>query len=616
MLTRTEWRAHRTAFALCVFSGILAAPIFAGYPVQWLAWIVLVPLLAALPGLRGKPLVWGTYLFGFTWHYFTLFWVNTLIVFHPLIPVGLLLAAAIEATYFLAFTFPASFAMRRLGRWLWPWVVALLWTGMEYMRSFTDIALPWNYLGHSQVVRGVAMPLAQWADVAGVFGVTFFVALGNALLAQVAIAAMHAARRRSMRAFTAHASPATLVLAAALLVLAYVYANARVNAKSDDVSAGAVRVALIQPDISQLDKWASYAPETPHQRRAELEIGMIRKQFGLMQHVFDNATTDTRPRLFILPETAVTQPGFVYDEPLHRELHRLARYYGADIFFGADNRTPLEDYRQQLGRGLRRPGPGTTPTTQTLATWKVRTNTDGTTEAYEGEMAVFNSAWLVTPERGLTDVVYNKVQLVPFGETAPLVDMIPYFQEKVMMIGSFQKGLEFTIFETDGVRYGAMICFESAFGTLSRSLALNGAQMLVVLTNDAWYDPAYAIERGGFWGMVFRVPVLRTLAAAGPRQHYVHSFFRSVETRLPLLRVANTGISAIITQDGRASVATEFGELAVINRAVSAPAHSGTFYTAFGDLFGMKCLIVLAVIVLLQLGTHIRARRREMSGTG
>lgn len=620
MLSREEWRQNRTAFALCAASGLLGIPIFPGYSVHWLAWFALVPLLLALPRLRGKALAWGTMIFGFVWQYPTLFWLNTLVVFHPLIPAGVLFAAFVEAAYFLLFTFPASFVLRGRRPWLAAWAVALLWTSVEYLRSLTDLALPWNLLGHTQVGATIGGSIVQWAEFGGVFLVSAIVALGNAMNA----ALVRSIRERLFSRFCWKYAIFVVMLGLVVMGgsrLARTHSPERLAALADP-KPSRLRIALIQPNISQIDKWNSYAPETSAERRMQLEVGMARKQFAMIDQAHNDARstsnttswldeeTSRLAQLYLLPETAFTEPGFVYDEPLHRELQRMAQYYDADIFFGADNRRPMDEYREELRRGFLKPGRGPGVTTHSLPAFKVRANADGTTEPYEDTMAIFNSAWLMSPEGGLSESVYNKVQLVPFGETAPLVDMIPYFQEKIMMVGSFQKGLEFTVFETDGVKYGALICFESAFGSLARGLVRNGAQMIVVLTNDAWYDPGYAIERGGFWGLLFRLPVIRTFAAAGPRQHYVHSFFRATEMRVPLVRVANTGISAVIGPDGKAAVETGYGEEAIIQRNLQIPRAPGTLYAAFGDLFAIKCLVFSGIVMALQFVMHLRRKRR------
>jgi apolipoprotein N-acyltransferase len=310
------------------------------------------------------------------------------------------------------------------------------------------------------------------------------------------------------------------------------------------------------------------------------------------------AASIEKPQLYVLPETAFPTPNFVYETDLHKTLREMADSLHADIFFGADNGEGYSKYRERLRTGFVRPGVNVVPTSYSLPILTMRYENKTTVpEEEEPSMAVFNSAWQVKPGTGLEHRVYNKVQLVPFGESAPIVGMIPYFQEKIMMVGSFQKGLEYTTFETGDVRYGAMICFESAFGQLSRGLALSGAQMICVLTNDAWYDPKYLLDKGGVWARIFSIPLLKQLAASGPEQHFAHSIYRAIETRLPLVRAANTGISAFIEPSGQVRRKTEFDKQATLTEDVAAPEHNMTFYVRYGDAFAQLSLIVLLAMI-------------------
>ena len=168
-----------------------------------------------------------------------------------------------------------------------------------------------------------------------------------------------------------------------------------------------------------------------------------------------------------------------------------------------------------------------------------------------------------------------------------------------MMVGSFQPGLDQTMFETSGTKYGAMICFESTFATLSRGIARQGGDFIAVITNDAWYSPDYVIAEGGFFARVFRLPLLSTLTRSGPRQHFVQSVFRAVETRLPVLRAANTGISAVIDPSGRVLDSLPFQQEGYLAGSLPPPwPHRPSLYVRYGDWFGASCLVFLTLTML------------------
>lgn len=592
--SRYEWKDHWLEFLLCALSGIFGALIFPKVGMGVLAWIALTPYFFALRSLRGRSLIWGTYIFGFVWYYASLWWLNSLAVFNPFIPLGIVLLSVVQATYFLWFAFPAAYAIRRLPGWASPFILAMLWAGMEYLRCISDFAFPWNYLAHSQVTSETAtsQPLfAQLSEIGGVYLVSACIVLFNAANAEL-VGRILLMREESKIAHLTRALPG--YIAALMLLGAARYSGARLEsatlAAQEAVSGEnppTLKIAVVQPNVSQLDKWNAYSGSTERERAA-MSV-MIRKTFQMM-----TAAGLQRPDLYVLPETAFPTPWFVYEVELHRTLREMADNLKGDIFFGADSREPHSRYRERVREGFREPGVDRGPTTFTMPRLTTRFE-NGTTVTAEEEdrMAIFNSAFLVKPGLGLVETVYNKVQLVPFGESAPIVGMIPYFQEKIMMVGSFQRGLEYTTFQTGKVRYGAMICFESAFGQLARGLALSGAQMICVLTNDAWYDPQYLIDRKGFFGRLFSIIGLRQLAASGPSQHYVHSIYRAIETRLPLVRAANTGISAFIEPSGQIKRQIEFGEQATMVESIAAPERPMTFYVRFGDWFAKLCIALL-----------------------
>lgn len=558
--------------------------------------------------MRGRCLAWGTLIFGFTWNYLGLWWLNTLTAFNPFIPAGVILLSLSLTVFLMIFAFTASHAMRRMPAWISPFAVGALWAGVEYLRSLTDLAFPWNPLGLSQHT-GPVRAIIQWADVAGVYCVSFAVAAANAGVMLLARGVVRFARGRGA-GHLYHGFKACLpVLICVALLAALGHGREKHWRMRSHPGPGRkmprCHVGVIQPNVPQTDKWEAYSPETTDERRQLIELRMAVELFDLARYV-----APLEPHIVVMPESAFISPFFIYDNALHAQLRRLALDVNADIFFGADNRMPLSEYLARLGGGLLTPDEDAPPTTRTLARLGLRTRDDGTTELFEPEnMAQLVAAWLVKPEDGLTPYIYEKVQLVPFGEAAPYFDRIPFFRDYILMVGSFQRGVEQTIFESGGIRYGALICFESAFARLAGGLARGGARMICVITNDAWYDPKYLEKAGGFWGTLFRAPVLRTLAASGPSQHYVMSIFRAIETRRPVVRCANTGISAFITPAGEVTWSAPFGVQAATVEPVFIPTWQLTFYSHMGDWFGAACAAFLAAVAAIQFYNRMQRRK-------
>ncbi|PIU20074.1 MAG: apolipoprotein N-acyltransferase [Elusimicrobia bacterium CG08_land_8_20_14_0_20_59_10] len=182
---------------------------------------------------------------------------------------------------------------------------------------------------------------------------------------------------------------------------------------------------------------------------------------------------------------------------------------------------------------------------------------------------------------GAQQAEYFKRVLVPFGEYVPLRGLLGKFIEPVAAMGEFFPGaLKQPLMEIKGIKTAPVICYESVFPYLFRSDARRGAQLFVNITNDGWY-----------------------LDTAAPAQHLLVNVFRAVETRRPVLRAANNGISAYIDPYGRIKNRLELNAVGVLSvEPETDPAAPQSFYTANGDLFiyacGMICLAFLLAVLL------------------
>src|SRR5437667_163375 len=144
---------------------------------------------------------------------------------------------------------------------------------------------------------------------------------------------------------------------------------------------------------------------------------------------------------------------------------------------------------------------------------------------------VYNAALLISG--GTQEMqVYRKVHLVPFGEYIPLRHSFPLFAAVASkwVPGDFDAGHVYTVFRlaNSDAQVAPLICFEDTIGDLARQFVLRGANLLVDVTNDAWF-----------------------LRSAGSRQHLANAIFRCVETRRPMARAANTGVTCFVNEFGR-----------------------------------------------------------------
>jgi len=150
-------------------------------------------------------------------------------------------------------------------------------------------------------------------------------------------------------------------------------------------------------------------------------------------------------------------------------------------------------------------------------------------ESQDDEEKIYNSAFLYSNQENGIQGVYHKRHLVPFGEYVPLKNLLKFAHKLTQSVGDFVVGDIREPMAFRNFHLGILICYEDIFPALARDEVKNGADWLVNISNDAWYGASSAIY-----------------------QHLVFSQVRALENRRPLLRVTNTGITAII--DARGSV--------------------------------------------------------------
>jgi apolipoprotein N-acyltransferase len=201
-------------------------------------------------------------------------------------------------------------------------------------------------------------------------------------------------------------------------------------------------------------------------------------------------------------------------------------------------------------------------------------NDDRTAHPGEPER-LYVGAKLFDPKGRLT-LRYHKVRLVPFGEYVPLQPLLTLggrvAARLVQQVSDFTPGDAALVGEADGRRVGVSICYEAIFPDYVRLFANDGADLLVNITNDAWYGTTSA-----------------------PYQHFAMATFRAVENGVYLVRAANTGISGVVDPLGRIVERTPLFETALLVRDVPR-AVIRTFYTRFGDVFAWACLAASALL--------------------
>jgi len=167
---------------------------------------------------------------------------------------------------------------------------------------------------------------------------------------------------------------------------------------------------------------------------------------------------------------------------------------------------------------------------------------------------------------------YEKNRLVPFTESFPYRDLLPGVYQALLEADThfWEPGTTRLPLTVGGVKVGTPVCFEDAFPDGARAFSLAGAQVLVNLTNDSWAP-----------------------GVASRMQHLSLAVFRSVETRLPMVRAGNDGATAALSSRGELLGLLPIGPPGVLQAEVRLGT-GGTVYTAIGDALPVTMAVFLA----------------------
>ncbi|MDH3998436.1 MAG: apolipoprotein N-acyltransferase [Desulfuromonadales bacterium] len=311
----------------------------------------------------------------------------------------------------------------------------------------------------------------------------------------------------------------TILCCVVLIIANFGYGQWRLGQEPDKRDQS-VRVGLIQGNIEQGVKWSpEHRAETVNRYRS-LSL---------------QAAKEDGAQLLVWPESA-TPFYFQEGRQLSQQVSSLPSETGAYLLFGSPA------YRQ------------------------------GSNSEYE----YLNSAFLLSP-KGQALGRSDKIHLVPFGEYVPLGEYLPFVNKLVAGIGDFSPG-EISPLSMNGSQLGVLVCYESIFPELARDYVRQGSDLLVNITNDAWFGTSSA-----------------------PWQHLAMARFRAIENRVWLVRAANTGISAFISPSGRVIKQTELFESTQITTEVGLGARPG-LYSRIGDALP-------ALFLLIGLGWLWQSRR-------
>lgn len=396
------------------------------------------------------------------------------------------------------------------------WSFPVLWTAAEYLRHFSDLRFNWMNIGHTQTYY---LPFIQFIEWTGYLGITLLLGFMSVFLYLILY------KKQNLRR--------NLIGLSILIILPLLYGGIRMNALGKK-NFFTIQVGVVQPNMDPFKKW---------------DLQFQDSTFKILKNsTYKLSDVD----LVVWPETAT--PFYLRHKP----------NYLFQVYHIVDS---LNIY--------------------------LITGTPDVTFVNDDEYVTYNSAFFFSPNQRNFES-YNKIALVPAAESMPFKDVFPFLRDLDVGGGDFFPGVEFKVFtlktklqehginavsgkdslEDSEVKLATIICFDSVFPHIVRQFVMNGARILTIITNDAWFGNT-----------------------SGPYQHAQYAVLRAIENRVSIARSANTGISMFIDPNGKKHQIAGLQKRAEITYDLPVTRDT-TFYSRHGDWLGTLCLGISTPIII------------------
>jgi len=524
-----------TRFGLFLVGGLgSATTLYLGFNLHAYSWIwaflALIPLLALSENSNSLGSACGLGLLaGFSFNFVELFWITNSIAGFTNLPQVLVtiimgLLALYMALYLVLFCGLWHY-LRNLATLKSPFAgvlsvlaMAATWILLEDLRSAFLGGFPWHPLGLTQIDNQFFNWLLPWGGVRLLSGLIVIGSTGLYLSADAIL------KKRGINALFY-----LFFTLGPLVGIALSTGGSTANLHRGEpthVAATQTRVAVIQPNIPQKEKWL---PEN--------RTKIIEKMISMTRQSLQN-----KPDLIIWPEAAL--PLLLEKErALSERLQNLVKQENCSLMLG---------------------GPryfASTPENK----------------SDEIQKRLYNSIFLFTPDQPLQ--IYNKIKLVPYGEFTPLAKFFPFISKIVPGL-NYSPGDTIHNFTMKELKIAPSVCFEGVFPSFTARFFGAGANILINLTNDAWFGDS-----------------------PGPRQHLLNIRLRAMENRCYIIRCANTGISAIINPQGEVEQQLPLNQKGLLTSIVKLNSEA-TFFSRHPNL----STIAAAIIALLSLSVTFFCR--------
>jgi apolipoprotein N-acyltransferase len=413
-------------------SGAIIALSFTIPILPFLTFFCFIPLILAFYRYKGWFLYLHMAVFSLS------FWISLVhwaYIYHV---IALPLILVLFLIYSLAFSFIAGSILQKFSRFriiIFP----ILWVGYEYFISLGYLGFPWGTVGAS---LHSLLPFIQIADITGIWGVSFFILLINALLAEVWLAWRE---KKKIIPF------ASMGLAIMVIVLGYGFMQLNVPQKKTGFKVGLVQGNL-DPNLSWEDLRSDTLIRLTEQTEACVKEGaslVAWWETPIMDYLFFNL------RAYDQMDKRTMNPRFLKAVEYDKRILDIPRRFKVPILTGMPDLTIIDL-----------------------------------------EYKYYNSAVLIGTN-GENAGIYYKMHLVPFGEWFPFAKLFPFIKKILESLdaGEWTPGTDYKVFETRGKKFSVAVCYEGIFGYLARQFVLRDAEFLVNITDDMWsYSPKAELQ--------------------------------------------------------------------------------------------------------------------------
>lgn len=421
--------------------------------------------------------------------------------------------------------------------WLQPIALISFWMSFEFLHLNWDLTWPWLNLGN---VFDSCTQYVQWYEYTGTFGGTLWVLIANFLI-YYTIRFFNSKRKMAI----AFGSVFVLWIALPVISSVLIYHHYKNNLRHDNP----VEAIIVQHNTEAYEE--------------QFRMSNIEHTLRILDVAMPLVTDSTQ--LIVTAESSISHT--ISANAL------LDRSYPADtyLYYGFTVLDSVIAHYPNLNFIL---GLSTFETFTEEPNIVYMKREDGLYQSVHNSATCYN-------KYGVTDL-YHKSRLVPGVEKMPFPKLFFFLEDLVINLGGPRTSLSpdtaqhafQTTINNGTVKVGTVICYESAYGEIFSGFVKDGAQLMAVITNDAW------------WG-----------DTPGYKQHFLFSRLRAVESRRTILRSSNPGISAFIDESGDVHQATKYDTRLAIKQTVY-PNDYITFYTRHGDYLA-RIAVVFAAICLL-----------------